>query len=163
MRKLACSSILLALAVTQSAFTCGPPVEGPGVRCEDGAAPAMPVIQVGQQTDGVFTEAGEDQGYTLEYGSQGGQHTFIALRFHGGSAPEWAHDVRLTGAMGEEVGSRYVQESACEGRWTVLSNVQVFVTNPGVSQVDLHVESGPTDELGALDRVATEDVRIRLQ
>jgi hypothetical protein len=164
MRKLAALSTLVALALTQTGFTCGPGIDPPGVRCEAGAAPSAPVVQIGAEVDGVFTEAMTDQLFPLEYGSQGGQHTFVALRFHSGDDDAWAHQITVTDAMGQEIGDRYIQESACAGRWTVLSNVQVFVYDPGASQVDLHVRSGPVDpDNGILQEVATGEAQLRVR
>ena len=154
----------LALGLTQSAFTCGPGVDPPNVRCEDGAAPTMAVVEVGTETNDVFSVATADQLFPLEYGSQGGQHTFVAFRFHGGDDKEWGHQVVLRDDLGEEVGNRYIQESACRGKWTVLSNVQVFVYDPTVAQVNLHVESGPVDpNTGVIQVKASGDSVLRLR
>ena len=56
------------------------------------------------EANDVFSVATADQLFPLEYGSQGGQHTFVAFRFHGGDDKEGGHQVVLRGvANGQQV------------------------------------------------------------
>lgn len=138
------------VALTQSGFTCGPGVPPPGVRCEDGAAPATREIQLGQaDADGHFAPLSEDQVYPPEWGSQGGQHIFVAVRFYAEEGEEeWGHGFHVLDDGGVEFGSRYVIEPSCAPGWTVVDGIRVFVDPGDRSTATLEVESGPLGPQG---------------
>lgn len=158
------AALLIFVALTQPGFTCGPTIPPPGVTCEAGEAPSTRGIEVGQYGLSMFTPLNEDQRYAVEYGIQGGQHTFVAVRFFGEPGElEWMHDVRLYDDDGQQVGGRVAIEEACEG-WTVVDNIQVFVDDPDLEAARIAVESGPVDSMyGTLITSFTTSGRIRFE
>ena len=155
----------VVIALTQPGFTCGPGVDPPGMRCEAGEAPSARVIEVGEtDADGAFAPLAAGQVYPPEFGSQGGQHIYVAVRFFAfeGEA-EWGHRFRLLDDDGNEFGSRFVVEGTCAPGWTVLSNLLVFVDPVDAAGGRIEVESGPIDAQGALTEVATTAGPIALR
>lgn len=155
--------ILIFIAITQVGFTCGPGITPPGVHCEDGAGPADRSIQIGQYVDRTFAPLSEDQTYPLDFGPQGGQHIFVAVRFFAeGGEDEWLHEFSLLDEGGLQVGSRFVAQPTCEG-WTVVDNLQVFVDDPDLSSATIELDSGPIDLNGERIRTFSTSGQIRMR
>lgn len=139
---------LMVVAITQPGFTCGPGIPPPGLHCEDGDAPMTRGIEIGQLDGDTFTPLNDAQAYPIEFGSQGGQHTFVSVRFFAEDGEdEWLHTFRLEDDMGNEVGSRLYAERTCDG-WTVIDNLQVFVESPDLTEATIELDSGPLDAFG---------------
>lgn len=164
MRKLLALSMML-IALTQAGFTCGPGIDPPSLICQDGSAPAQPTVQIGQVgSDRSFQPLSADQVYPREFGSQGGQHVFVSVRFyaHEGES-EWNHEFHLRDDMGVEFGQRSITEATCAPGWTVVENMRVFVDYSETNQGTIEVRSGPIDANGAPISVLTSSGAIHLQ
>ncbi len=158
-------TLTILMAFTQSAFMCAPAIDEPVKACSPGEAPATPIVEIGRvDMAGVFEELTAEQVYVREFGSQGGQHIYLSLRFY---APEgesdWAHTFRITDGQGMEFGSRSTQHETCAPGWTVLENIRVFVDGTGTSTGNVEVESGPIDDYGDHTRVIKASGTIQIQ
>ena len=105
MRKLPFRIAITVVALTQSAFTCGPGVDPPGVECLSDAAPASEQIEIGTILNGAFVPADGTTEHALDRGPQGGQHIFVALRLYAMDGDAWVHEMSLRDGSGQEVGS----------------------------------------------------------
>lgn len=74
--------VCLSLGGCFGSCSSGPP--DPEADCVDLAAPSeSPAIVIGSTEEGDFAELREGATLTLDYGPQGGQHFYYALRLHG--------------------------------------------------------------------------------
>lgn len=155
--------LLLLLPLTLCGFTCGPGIDPPGIECDtDSAAPAAETLSIGQvNAEGVFEAANPAQRYEVDFGAQGGQHTYVALRFYANSGDQWSHDMNLVDGDGVQVGSRFLVESSCAPGWTTISNLRVFLETSDVDQATLTVRSSPYEDPAGMRTVeAQADLRF---
>lgn len=156
---------MMVIALTQSGFTCGPRIDPPETICPGGEPPAQPSVQVGQvDADNTFRPLSNDQVYAPEFGSQGGQHLSVAVRFYAnGGEQEWGHRFSIVDDMQEEFGGRYIIQPTCAPGWTITKNLQVFLGFTEATTGTISVESGPTDSSGEQTTVLRTDGSIRLE
>lgn len=134
------------------------------MECADLPAPASEEIQIGHIVDGAFVRSEDGAARTLEFGNQGGQHIWVALRFYAEDGDPWEHRFTVTDADGNEIGERILQERACAPGWTVVENITVFLYEAGDwDDAILEVESGPARDDGALVRSTTQRLRLSIR
>lgn len=158
-------TLSIFVALTQSAFTCAPALEEPTKTCPGGAAPTTSTIELGRLgTMGNFEPLTAEQVYVPEFGSQGGQHIYVSLRFYAPEGEsEWAHRVTITDDGGDEFGFRNTLQDTCAPGWTIVENIQVFLGITSTSTGTIEVESGPVDDFGDLTRVTKASGTIQIQ
>ena len=145
--------------------TCGPDSGIPETEtnCEAGSANSEQV-QLGRIVSERFEPFGSEVSLPLEFGSQGGQHVTVSVRYYSQDGAEWLHELLLTAENGSRVGGRTYVGERCTTGWTRIDNLAVFVDDQTLARAQLSIASGPYDpNLGTAVRVITSSATLRIQ
>jgi hypothetical protein len=87
MRSLRAAALLSFVALSGCFGMCGPSLPSPEASCIDDPAPAGgAALELGASFDGDFAPLRDDASLSLDYGDQGGQHFYYAIRAFGMNA-----------------------------------------------------------------------------
>ncbi len=146
-------SLVSVLAVTFGLLSirggCGPGLPAPQAECLDRAAPSdgLETVVIGLGADDAFRPLADGEDLYLEFGTQGGQHVFVAFEYYAKDHDSWQHRFTAYLAGTEiELGSGGFIAEPCTPGWNQVAMFPVFVDTATTAPVRLEVESGPTEQ-----------------
>jgi len=122
------SAVLLGMVL----IGCGPKDETSDEPTSTGCVDYQPdpvdaTLVVGRDDSGTFVPLMPDDTLPMEFGQQGGQHFFIALRL---LVEPIDHTVRSTFVVdGQTHGSVAARVEGCDGQWTAVSQLRIVLSS----------------------------------
>lgn len=124
--------------------------------CGEYGSPDEPTIFIGSAEGDLETSAESGGPFTIEYGSQGGQHIYVSFRVFGVKEGDTLVTLPSEGPNGgdpAELSNTIVPETLCEGsEWLEIENVRVLL--PGYrerTEFSVELRRCPEGEAGCAE------------